>query len=262
MQVVSFQRSAKQGERSMDRMDPKERMILALDVEHFQEAQKLVKEFKDHIGMFKVGKQLFTHCGTKIVDFIKMNGAKVFLDLKYHDIPNTVSKAGVEAMKLGVDMFNVHASGGLAMMTETRSALHEASKKLVMERPKVIAVTVLTSMDDTELQKLGLAVSAADWTRKLALLAKEAGLDGVVASGHDIEMIRSLCGKEFIIVTPGVRIGEGKDDQKRTITPGEAVRKGATYIVLGRAVLASKNPKETLRQIEEEVRGAASRQQE
>jgi orotidine-5'-phosphate decarboxylase len=246
----------------MDRMNPRERMILALDVDHFQEAQKLVKDFKDHVGMFKVGKQLFTHCGTKIIDFIKMNQAKVFLDLKYHDIPNTVSKAGIEAMKLGVDMFNVHASGGFTMMEETRLALQEASKKLVMERPRIIAVTVLTSIDDGELQRLGLNVTAAEWTRKLTLLTKEARLDGVVASGHDIDTIRSLCGKEFIIVTPGVRIGAGKDDQKRTITPGEAVRKGATYIVLGRTVLASKDPKETLRQIEEEIRHAPSGQQE
>ena len=250
-----------------NRMNPKERMILALDLEHFQEAQKLVREFKDHVGMFKVGKQLFTHCGTKIIDFIKLNKAKVFLDLKYHDIPNTVSKAGIEAMKLGVDMFNVHASGGFTMMQETRSVLQEASKKLVLERPKVIAVTVLTSIDDGELQRLGLNVTAAEWTRKLTLLTKEAGLDGVVASGHDIETIRSLCGKDFIIVTPGVRIGEGreakesKDDQKRTITPAEAVRKGATYIVLGRTVLTSKNPKETLKQIEEEIGRASSGQQ-
>jgi orotidine-5'-phosphate decarboxylase len=246
----------------IDRMEARERMILALDVDHFQEGQKLVKEFKDHVGMFKVGKQLFTHCGTKIIDFIKMNQAKVFLDLKYHDIPNTVSKAGVEAMKLGVDMFNVHASGGFTMMEETRLALQEASKKLLMNRPRIIAVTVLTSMDDGELQRLGLNVTAAEWTRKLALLTKEARLDGVVASGHDIDTIRSLCGKEFIIVTPGVRVGGGKDDQKRTITPGEAVRKGATYIVLGRTVLASKDPKETLRQIEEEIRRAPSGQQE
>jgi len=108
-------------------MNPKERIILALDVDHFEQAQTLVKEFKDHVGMFKVGKQLFTHCGTKIVDFIKMRGARVFLDLKYHDIPNTVAKAAIEALKLGVDMFNVHASGGLTMMQEARQALQEAS---------------------------------------------------------------------------------------------------------------------------------------
>ena len=254
----------------MDRTDPKERMILALDVEHFQEAQKLVKEFKDYVGMFKIGKQLFTHCGPKIVDFIKMNKAKVFLDLKYHDIPNTVSKAAVEAMKLGVDMFNVHASGGFAMMQQTRSTLLEASKKLLMDRPKIIAVTVLTSIDDAELQRLGLNVTAAEWTRTLTLLTKEAGLDGVVASGQDIETIRSLCGKAFIIVTPGVRLAEArqamevkdvKDDQKRVITPGEAVLKGATYIVLGRTVLTSKEPKATLKQVEEEIRRASSGQQ-
>jgi orotidine-5'-phosphate decarboxylase len=234
-------------------MDPKERMILALDVDHFEEAQRLVRQFREHVGMFKVGKQLFTHCGTKIIDFIKLNKARVFLDLKYHDIPNTVSKAGIEAMKLGVDMFNVHASGGMTMMKETREALHDASKKLVMDRPKVIAVTVLTSMDDAELSRLGLNVTAADWTKKLALLTKEAGLDGVVASGQDIDMIRDVCGKAFIIVTPGVRIGEAKDDQKRTITPAEAIQRGATYIVLGRAVTTSPNPIETLKQIEEEI---------
>jgi orotidine-5'-phosphate decarboxylase len=240
-------------------MDAKERMILALDVDHFEEAQRLVREFRGHVGMFKVGKQLFTHCGTKIIDFIKLNKARVFLDLKYHDIPNTVSKAGIEAMKLGVDMFNVHASGGLSMMKETRQALHDASKKLVMERPKVIAVTVLTSMDDAELLKLGLNVTAADWTKRLALLTKEAGLDGVVASGQDIDMIRELCGKEFVIVTPGVRIEETKDDQKRTITPAEAIQRGATYIVLGRAVTASPSPIETLKRIEEEISRIPSR---
>ena len=150
------------------------------------------------------------------------------------------------------------------MMEETRSALQEASKKLVMERPKIIAVTVLTSLDDSELQRLGLSVTTADWTRKLALLTKEAGLDGVVASGHDIEMIRSLCGKAFIIVTPGVRIGQAmdnaKDDQKRTAGPGEAILKGATYLVLGRTVLNTQNPKETLKQAEDQIRDALSRQ--
>ncbi|MEO0248861.1 MAG: orotidine-5'-phosphate decarboxylase [candidate division WOR-3 bacterium] len=241
-------------------MDARERMILALDVDHFEEAQKLVKEFRERVGMFKVGKQLFTHCGTKIIDFIKLNKAKVFLDLKYHDIPNTVSKAGVEAMKLGVDMFNVHASGGFTMMKETRQALHDASKTLLLDRPKVIAVTVLTSIDDAELARLGLNITAAQWTQKLALLAKEAGLDGVVASGQDIEMIREVCGKEFVIVTPGVRIGEAKkDDQKRTITPAEAVQKGATYIVLGRAVTTSESPIQTLKQIEKEISRVSSR---
>jgi orotidine-5'-phosphate decarboxylase len=227
-------------------MDPKDKIILALDVDHFEEAQRIVMEFKDHVGMFKVGKQLFTHCGPKIVDFIKLKNSKVFLDLKYHDIPNTVSKAAIEAAKLGVDMLNVHASGGLTMMKETGIALHNTTKKLRIPRPKIIAVTVLTSMDDAEFKNMGIDISTSQLTKNLALLTKEAGLDGVVAAGTDIEMIRELCGKDFVIVTPGVRIQDKKDDQKRVITPQDAIRKGATYIVLGRAIMDAENPKALL----------------
>lgn len=237
-------------------MDPKERIIFALDVEHFEEARKLVTEFRGLVGMFKVGKQLFTHCGPKIVDFIKMKESKVFLDLKYHDIPNTVSKAVIEAAKLGVDMLNVHASGGFTMMKEAKTALHNAAKNLQIPRPKIIGVTVLTSMDDGELKRMGIEIPVFDLTRNLALLAREAGLDGVVASGQEIDMIRDLCGREFIIVTPGVRIEDKKDDQKRTITPQEALLKGASYIVLGRALKDSKNPKEVLDRIYADVKHA------
>jgi orotidine-5'-phosphate decarboxylase len=240
-------------------MDAKKRMILALDVEDFDRARAIVDEFAGDVGMFKVGKQLFTHCGPKIVELIKSRGAGVFLDLKYHDIPNTVSKAGIEAMKLHVDLFNVHASGGFAMMRETREAVEEASAKLGMERPRIIGVTVLTSIDDAELARMGIHLSAADLTRRLALLAKEAGLDGVVSSGHDIETIRALCGDDFWIVTPGVRITDKKDDQKRTIGPGEAIRKGATFIVLGRTVLSTERPKEILRLVEDQIEDALSR---
>jgi orotidine-5'-phosphate decarboxylase len=239
-------------------MDAKERMILALDVEGFEEARTIVDEFAGDVGMFKVGKQLFTHCGPKIVDFIKSRGAGVFLDLKYHDIPNTVSKAGIEAMKLRVDLFNVHASGGFTMMRETKEAVAEASEKLCIERPRIIAVTVLTSIDDAELERMGIHLTSAELTRQLALLTKEAGLDGVVASGHDIETIRELCGRDFWIVTPGVRITDKKDDQKRTIGPGEAIRKGATFVVLGRTVLNTERPKETLKRVEEQIEDALS----
>ena len=227
-------------------MEPKEKIILALDVDHFEEAQKIVMEFKDHVGMFKVGKQLFTHCGPKIVDFIKLKNSKVFLDLKYHDIPNTVSKAAIEAAKLGVDMLNVHASGGLTMMKETWTAVHDATKKLGIPRPKIIAVTVLTSMDDAEFKNMGIDISTSQLTKNLALLTKQAGLEGVVAAGADIEMIRELCGKEFVIVTPGVRIQEKRDDQKRVVTPLDAIRRGATYIVLGRAIMDAADPKTLL----------------
>ncbi len=241
-------------------MDAKGRMILALDVEDFHEAQAIVNEFKDHVGMFKVGKQLFTHCGPTIVEFIKSSGAGVFLDLKYHDIPNTVSKAAVEAAKLHVDMFNVHAAGGLTMMKQAGEAISRAAAKLGLDRPKIIAVTVLTSIDDEELKRMGIGMSAKDFTRRLALLTKEAGLDGVVASGAEIELIRELCGRDFLIVTPGVRITETKDDQKRTISPGEAILKGATYVVLGRTVLNTERPKATLRLVEDQINDALSRQ--
>ncbi|OPY76592.1 MAG: Orotidine 5'-phosphate decarboxylase [Syntrophorhabdus sp. PtaU1.Bin050] len=239
-------------------MDPKERLIFALDVDHFEEAQKLVLQFKDHVGMFKVGKQLFTHCGPKIVDFIKIKNSKVFLDLKYHDIPNTVSKAAIEAAKLGVDMLNVHAMGGFTMMKEARTALHDAAKDLQIQRPKIIGVTVLTSLDDAELQRMGIEIKVDTLTRNLTLLAKEAGMDGVVAGGSEISLIRELCGKEFVIVTPGVRIEERQDDQKRTIGPAEAIRKGATYIVLGRAVRDNPDPGALLDRIHKDIAHAGS----
>ena len=239
-------------------VDPKEKIIFALDVDHFDEAQRLVMELKDHVGMFKVGKQLFTHCGPKIVDFIVMKNSRVFLDLKYHDIPNTVSKAVIEAAKLGVDIVNVHASGGYTMMHETRLALNEAAKATGVHKPKVIAVTVLTSLDDEELKRVGFAVPVLELTRQLALLTKEAGLDGVVAGGSEIDMIRETCGRDFLIITPGVRIDEGKNDQKRTITPAEAVAKGASYIVLGRAVRNHANPGALLDQICKDIANAAS----
>ena len=241
-------------------MDAKGRMILALDVEDLREARRIVDEFKDHVGMFKVGKQLFTHCGPEIVEYIKSRKAGVFLDLKYHDIPNTVSKAGVEAAKLRVDMFNVHAAGGFTMMEQTARAVSEAASKLAIDRPRIIAVTVLTSIDDEELKRMGIAMSARDLTGRLALLTKEAGLDGVVASGQEIELIRSLCGDDFLIVTPGVRITDRKDDQKRTVSPGDAIRRGATYVVLGRTVLSTENPKATLKLVEDQIGDALSRQ--
>jgi len=239
-------------------MDPREHFIFALDVEHFEEAQKLVLEFKDHVGMFKVGKQLFTHCGPKIVDFIKMKKSKVFLDLKYHDIPNTVSKASIEAAKLGVDMLNVHTMGGFTMMNETKQAVQNAVKTLTIQRPILIGVTVLTSLDNGELERMGITITVETLTRKLALLAKEAGMDGVVAGGSEIELIRELCGKDFVIVTPGVRIEEKKDDQKRTIGPVEAIQRGATYIVLGRAVRDNTNPRALLEKISRDIADATS----
>jgi orotidine-5'-phosphate decarboxylase len=240
-------------------MNPKERLIFALDVDHFDEARKLVQELREHVGMFKVGKQLFTHCGPKIVDFIKMKGSRAFLDLKFHDIPNTVAKAAVEAAKLSVDLLNVHASGGFEMMRAAREALNETATTLGRERPRIIGVTVLTSIDDGTLGRMGITLPVAELTKNLALLAAEAGLDGVVAGGPEIGMIRGLCGPDFLIITPGVRLTEAKkDDQKRTIGPAEAVARGATYIVLGRAVRDSEDPPALLENICAEIASALS----
>ncbi len=241
-------------------MEAKERMILALDVESFDEARELVERFRGRVGMFKVGKQLFTHYGPTIVEFLKSRDAKVFLDLKYHDIPNTVSKAAVEASRLGVDMFNVHASGGFAMMAQTRQAVREEAEKRGVSQPTIIAVTVLTSIDGAELGRMGIDLSPKELTRRLALLTKEAGLDGVVASGQELELIREACGQEFVVVTPGVRVTEAKDDQKRTSGPGEAIRNGATYLVLGRTVLAAADPEGTLALVEKQIEDALSGQ--
>lgn len=237
-------------------MDPRERIILALDVSDFQEAKNLVLQFKDEIGMFKVGKQLFTSSGPRIVEFIKDQGSKVFLDLKYHDIPNTVAKASIEALKLGVDMLNVHALGGLNMMKETKKALLEFTSTSSSRMPLLIAVTVLTSIDDSELREMGIDIGATKLTENLARLAKKAGFDGVVASGEDIVKIRGLFGEDFVIVTPGVRVDSSVDDQKRVITPEEAIRRGSTYIVLGRTVLAKKDPHWELERISLSIRDA------
>jgi orotidine-5'-phosphate decarboxylase len=242
-------------------MNGRERIILALDVDDFGEAERLVREFRDSVGMFKVGKQVFTAYGTRIVEYIKGEGGRVFLDLKYHDIPNTVSKAAVEAAKLGVDMFNVHASGGFTMMHEAQTALRKTADSLHIVRPTIIGVTVLTSIDDAELARIGIGLTAKEFTRRLALLAKEAGLDGVVASGLEIAMIREVCGADFVIVTPGVRITQTKDDQKRTIGPAEAIAAGATYIVLGRTVLTTEDPHATLKAIGGQIDDVLARQQ-
>jgi len=223
-----------------------DRIILALDVSSFEQVQRLVEELGGLVGMFKVGSQLFTSLGPKVVEFIKSQGLKVFLDLKYHDIPNTVKQACLEAAKIQVDMLTVHAIGGLTMMRAVAEAMADLK---ATERPKIVAVTVLTSLDDSEIARMGLGLSLPALTRSLALLAKEAGLDGVVAGGEEVALVRGLCGESFIVVTPGVRIDRGKDDQKRVLSPREAFEKGASYVVLGRAVLESPGPKALLLQI-------------
>lgn len=235
---------------------PRDRIVLALDVDSDQEALGIVAELKDSVGVFKVGHQLFTAYGPDIVRRIIGTGGRVFLDLKYHDIPSTVAKASAEAVKLGVSIFNVHSLGGLDMMKAAAEAAKETAGKHNLPAPTVLAVTVLTSMDEKDLRKeLKITRSLQREVAHLARLAQRAGLHGVVASPREIKMLRRAVRGEFVILTPGVRPAwAGKDDQKRVMTPGEAVKAGADYIVVGRPVLNAADRKEAVVKILEEIK--------
>jgi len=236
------------------RKDPKEKIIFALDVDHFSEAQRWVNLLKDHIGIFKVGKQLFTRAGPKVVDMIRKKDQKVFLDLKFHDIPNTVAKAGEEATKLEVAMFNLHALGGFDMMKKTVEASRETAKNLGISRPLILAVTILTSMDESVMKEVGIQGPILEEVGRLAFLSMKAGVDGVVASPQEIGIIRERCGEKFLIVTPGIRLpSEKKDDQKRTLSPKEAISNGADYLVIGRPIKEAKDPLEAVQKIIEDI---------
>ncbi|MDH4027935.1 MAG: orotidine-5'-phosphate decarboxylase [Nitrospirota bacterium] len=238
-------------------MRPIERIILAVDVNGYDEAVDMLERFRDHIDIFKVGSELFTSTGPKIVEKIHSMGKKVFLDLKFHDIPNTVSKTAQAVAELGVFMFNVHTLGGLEMMKQAAEALSTYALRNNVDRPKLIGVTVLTSIDKKTLHdELGIELRMEAQVRHLAGLARRAGLDGVVASPEDAAMIRSRFEKGFLIVTPGIRPSwAAKDDQKRAMTPKEALRSGADYLVIGRAVTAQPDPAAALKRIEEELAG-------
>jgi orotidine-5'-phosphate decarboxylase len=239
-------------------MTANKKLILALDVHEYDYAMELVDTFGEFFSIFKVGLELFTSHGPKIVDAIHHKGKKVFLDLKYHDIPNTASKAALAAARMGVYMFNVHASGGLEMMKRCRESLVELCLRENIERPKILGVTVLTSLTREILRdELGIQYGLKTHVRHLSGLSLKAGLDGVVASGREIETIRSHCGRGFLIVTPGIRPSwTPPDDQNRTMTPKEAIREGADYLVIGRAILQQPDPLKALELISLEVLSA------
>lgn len=236
-------------------MSWKEKLIIALDVSDAKQALSIVDMLGDYADVFKVGFELFVSAGPKVVEDIHNKGKRVFLDLKFHDIPNTVTKAALAAARLGVYMFNVHTSGGLDMMKRCRDSVAELCLKENIQRPKIIGVTVLTSLDN-EVLKNELSVSHGIKThvKHLALLAQKAGLDGVVASPHEISMIKQHCSKGFIVVTPGIRPSwVPPDDQKRTATPKEALKNGADYIVMGRGILKQEDPIKALELISLEI---------
>ena len=238
----------------------RERLILALDVDDLERVKALVSLLDSKVGMFKVGKQLFTHAGPQAVKLIQGMGGEVFLDLKFHDIPSTVAKAAIAATRLGVKMFNVHASGSLEMMRLTVREVSRVCRQEGLRRPILLAVTVLTSLNKSDLQRVGVDGEVADQVIRLALLTRQAGMDGVVASPQEVAPIRAACGRRFIIVSPGVRPQRAKrNDQRRVMTPEEAIRAGADYIVVGRPIMEAKDPMSAAQEIITEMeRGAAA----
>ena len=233
------------------------RILVALDVPTADAALALADELRGDVAGLKIGSELFTGAGPDIVRRMVGSGDRVFLDLKFHDIPNTVAGAVRSAVKLGVWMLNVHASGGRPMMEAARKAADDHVPAGGV-RPIVIAVTVLTSLDASTLASVGVAASPLDQVVRLASLAQEAGLDGVVASPQETAAIRRACGPEFVIVTPGIRGGSAAsaaDDQQRTATPAGAVDAGSSYLVVGRPITAAPDRRVAARQIASEAGG-------
>jgi orotidine-5'-phosphate decarboxylase len=225
----------------MNREEARKRLIFALDVDGMAKAERWAELLAPHVGMFKVGKQLFTASGPAVVKTVLDRGGEVFLDLKYHDIPTTVAMASIEAARLGVSLFNLHALGGYEMMARTVDALEKGFPG--GRSTRVLAVTILTSSNEETLRGVGIELPVPDMVVKLALLAKRAGIDGVVASPLEIPLIREACGDDFLIVTPGVRPAfASSDDQKRVMTPAEAINAGASYLVIGRPISAAQEP--------------------
>ncbi len=232
-------------------MRPEDRIIIALDVDNLEKAEKLVRVTAPPATFFKIGSTPYTAMGPKVVRMVKKHGGKVFLDLKWHDIPNTVAGAVAASVALGVDMVNVHASGGRAMMEAARKAATETAQKLNKKPPLVIGVTVLTSFDDVSYaEATSSSRQVNDQVPYLARLAKDSGLDGVVASPKEVPLIRQAVGSDFIIVTPGIRPSwAAKGDQKRVTTPADAIGMGSDYIVIGRPIYEADDPAQALEKI-------------
>ncbi|MDH4184506.1 MAG: orotidine-5'-phosphate decarboxylase [Nitrospinota bacterium] len=236
---------------------PKDRLIAALDVDSQDEAMAAVARLDGALQWVKVGARLFSAAGPSVVTLLKQEGLKVFLDLKFHDIPATVASSCQNAVVTGAEMMNVHALGGRDMMAEGAKAAREAARKAGDHAPIVIAVTVLTSMGQEDVRQLGVNKTVEELALILASGAKAAGLDGVVASAHEVGAIKAALGSDFIVVTPGIRPAwASADDQKRIMTPAEALRQGADYLVVGRPIFSAKNPKEAALRTLEEMDGA------
>ena len=235
-----------------------ERLIVALDFHKFEDVKNLVDELGESVKFYKVGMELFYSGGAGVVEFLKERDKKIFLDLKLHDIPNTVAGGLCSLMNLGADILNVHAAGGFTMMKVAAEKLREEAAKANITPPKIIAITVLTSINQDDWSGLGYGeIKISDQVADFAKLAESAGLDGVVASPKEAKLIRDTCGENFLIVTPGIRpAGASVDDQSRIATPAAALQNGATHLVIGRPIRAAKNPCEAAQEILTEMHDA------
>lgn len=230
------------------------RLIVALDFHRMEDVVSLVDRLGDSVSYYKVGMELFYSVGAQVITYLQNKGKNIFLDLKLHDIPNTAAQGLCSLMANGANMLNVHASGGYTMMKTAADRLHAMAQEQGMECPKLIAVTILTSISEDDWQGLGMQCSIREQVVRLAKLAKEAGLDGVVASPQEAAAIREACGPEFLIVTPGVRpAGASIDDQSRIATPASALANGATHLVVGRPIRAAENPVQAAEKIVKEM---------
>ncbi|MBR1730552.1 MAG: orotidine-5'-phosphate decarboxylase [Selenomonadaceae bacterium] len=232
-----------------------DRLIVALDFHRLDDVKRIVNELNDSVTYYKVGMELFYSVGASVVDYLKSEGKNIFLDLKLHDIPNTVANGLCSLMNLGANILNVHASGGYTMMSTAAERLKAEAERLKIDRPKLIAITVLTSINQNDWADLGFQAQMKSQAVRLAKLAQKAGLDGVVASPQEAKSIREACGEDFLIVTPGIRpIGSAINDQTRISTPSQALKNGASYLVIGRPIIAAENPRESALKIIEEMK--------
>lgn len=237
---------------------PKDRLILALDVDSMDEAKELVCKLKDYVGIFKVGLQLYTSVGPEIIKFIHNEGGKIFFDGKFHDIPNTVAKANANLVKLGVTFFDIHISGGSTMIASSLKAARETASLYGMGDLTILGVTLLSSFGQRTLtEELGVKNNIEDYSTKLAKLAQEYGLNGVIANATDVPRIRQVCGDDFIITCPAVRpTWAYVNDQVRVVTPADAVKLGVDYMVIGRPITKAKDPVTAAKLILDEIEQA------